>query len=328
MKKKVVVTRRWPEAVEKQLLIDYDVVLNKADKPMSSAELKDALVNADALLTTVTDKVDADVLSTPEIRASIIANYGVGFSHIDIAAAKQRGVVVSNTPDVLNECTADIAMTLMLMVARRAGEGERELRAKQWQGWRPTHMVGSKVSGKTLGIVGYGRIGQAMAKRAHHGFGMNILVHNRSRISSEVLSENAAKQSDSLEALAAECDFLSLHCPGGIENTNLINASILSQMHAGAYLINTARGEVIDENALIEALNNHQIAGAALDVFVNEPNVNPELAASPNLVMLPHLGSASGDTREAMGFRVLDNLQRHFNQESLRDPVIRGTDHN
>lgn len=322
MRKKVIVTRRWPAAIESKLLENYDAVLNTTDQPMTNTQLSEALANADAVLTTVTDKIDSDVLSTPNIKTRIIANYGVGFSHIDTESTKKLGIVVTNTPEVLNECTADIAMTLMLMIARRAGEGERELRGNQWKGWSPTHLMGSKVSGKTLGIVGYGRIGQATAKRAHHGFGMRILVQNRSGIAKSVLDENNAVQLDSLEELAAECDFLSLHCPGGASNTGLISADILSKMHPNSYLINTARGEVVDEDALINALDNKLIGGAGLDVFVNEPNINPKLAAASNLVMLPHLGSASIETREAMGYRVLDNLERFFNNGKLLDQVV------
>lgn len=322
MKKKIIVTRRWPESIEAQIARDYDATFNATDEPMSAAQLRDAMYSADALLSTVTDSLGADVIDLPDARVSIIANYGVGFSHIDIEAARKNGIVVTNTPDVLNECTADIGMTLLLMSARRAAEGERQVRAQQWGGWCPTHMIGSKVSGKTLGIVGYGRIGQAMAKRAHHGFGMRIVVHNRSQIAPEILGQNAATQADSLESLAAECDFISLHCPGGAENTNLINADILSRMHKGAYLINTARGEVVDEHALFDALQEKRIAGAGLDVFVNEPNIDQKLLSLPNLVALPHLGSASRETREAMGLRVLENLNSHFNKDHSRDRVV------
>lgn len=322
MKKKIIVTRRWPSAVEAVLKTQYDTILNTDDIPMDKEQIKAALANADAVLTTVTDKLDASVFSDSNIKAGLIGNYGVGFSHIDLDAAKRCGIVVSNTPNVLNECTADIAMTLMLMVARRAGEGERELRSNQWNGWCPTHMVGSKVSGKTLGIVGYGRIGRAMAQRAHHGFGMKIIVHNRSKVSDDALTLTDARQVKDIHELAAESDFISLHCPGGSENEGLINESVISAMKKDAFLINTARGEVIDEPALINALKNEKIAGAGLDVFVNEPNINPSLAKLRNLVMLPHLGSATRQTREAMGFRVIENINQFFNGEGLTDRVI------
>jgi lactate dehydrogenase-like 2-hydroxyacid dehydrogenase len=228
---------------------------------------------------------------------------------------------VTNTPDVLSECTADIAMTLMLMVARRAGEGERELREGRWTGWRPTHLIGTKVSGATLGIIGFGRIGQAMAQRAHFGFGMKIVVQNRSAIAPEVLARYNATQAASIEDLLPQCDFVSLHCPGGAANRHLINARRLDLMRPGAFLINTARGEVVDEHALAQALWFGTIAGAGLDVFEREPRIPDELLGADNLVLLPHLGSATRETREAMGFRVLQNLTDFFDGRQPRDRV-------
>ena len=208
------------------------------------------------------------------------------------------------------------------MVARRAGEGERELRAGEWTGWRPTHLVGTKVSGKTLGIVGFGRIGQEMARRAHHGFGMKIVVQNRSRVSPDVLARFNATQVDGLEDLMPKCDFVSLHCPGGPANRHLINTRMLNLMKPDAFLINTARGEVIDELALSRALWFETIGGAGLDVFDGEPRINPDLLDCDNLVMLPHLGSATREAREAMGFRVLDNLTDFFAGREPRDRVM------
>ena len=216
----------------------------------------------------------------------------------------------------------DLAMTLLLMVARRAGEGERELRAGGWSGWRPTHLVGTKVSGKTLGIIGFGRIGQEMARRAHHGFGMKIIVQNRSQVSPDVLGQCNAVQVDTVDELLPQCDFVSLHCPGGAANRHLINSRRLSLMKQDAFLINTARGEVIDEWALIQALMFDMIGGAALDVFDGEPRISPDLLQCDNLVMLPHLGSATREAREAMGFRVLDNLSDFFAGRPPRDRVI------
>jgi len=212
-------------------------------------------------------------------------------------------------------------MTLMLMVARRAGEGERELRAGKWDGWRPTHMIGTKVSGATLGIIGFGRIGQAMAQRAHFGFGMKILVQNRSAVATEVLARYNAQQVDSIDALLPQCDFVSLHCPGGAANRHLINARRLDLMRLNAFLINTARGEVVDEHALAQALWFGTIGGAGLDVFDREPHVPDALLNADSLVMLPHLGSATSETREAMGFRVLDNLTDFFAGRAPRDRV-------
>lgn len=322
MSKKVILTRRWPDEVERTLAEKYDCEFNTEDKPFTADQFRDALSRADALLPTVTDKLDAAAMAVDNPRTKIIANFGVGFSHIDLNAVKTNSMVVTNTPDVLSDCTADIAMTLLLMVARRAGEGERELRDSRWTGWRPTHLVGSKVSGKTLGIIGYGRIGRAMAKRAHAGFGMNIVVHNRSTLKPDILSSVNAQQLPTIEDVMAASDFISLHCPGGLENTHLINAERLSLMKRGSFLINTARGEVIDEDALITAVNSKQIAGVGLDVFQNEPAIDQRFLELPNAVLLPHLGSATSETRDDMGFRVVSNLDQFFAGSEPADRVI------
>ncbi|MEW2919794.1 D-glycerate dehydrogenase [Ruegeria sp. ANG10] len=322
VKPSVLVTRRWPAAVEAQLVENYNAVLNTRDKPMSPTEIRQALKHYDAVLPTVTDTLSAEAFDVPGAQTKIIANYGVGYSHICEPSARELGMTVTNTPDVLSECTADLAMTLLLMVARRAGEGERELRAGHWTGWRPTHLIGTKVSGKTLGIIGFGRIGQEMARRAHHGFGMKIVVQNRSRVSPDVLKLCNATQVESVDDLLPRCDFVSLHCPGGATNRHLINARRLDLMKPDAFLINTARGEVVDEFALIQALMFDMIGGAALDVFDGEPRISPDLLQSDKLVMLPHLGSATRESREAMGFRVLDNLSDFFAGRTPRDQVI------
>ena len=322
VKPSVFVTRRWPAAVEAQLAETYNTVLNTGDKPMSPAEIREALKRYDAVLPTVTDSLSSEALDVPAAQTKILANYGVGYSHICEPSARNLGMTVTNTPDVLSECTADLAMTLLLMAARRAGEGERELRAGDWSGWRPTHLVGTKVSGKTLGIIGFGRIGQEMARRAHHGFGMKILVQNRSRISPDVLHQYNATQVETVDDLLPHCDFVSLHCPGGAANRHLINSRRFDLMKPGAFLINTARGEIVDEHALIQALMFDVIGGAALDVFDGEPRISPDLMHSDNLVMLPHLGSATRESREAMGFRVLDNLSDFFAGRAPRDQVI------
>lgn len=310
-KPKVLVTRKWPEAVEARLKTSYDVTLNSEDVIYSAADLRTAAGEYDAILPTVTDRLGADVI-LPGGRLRFLGNYGVGYSHIDVAAAKAAGVVVSNTPDVLSDCTADIAMTLLLMVARRAGEGERFLRAGLWDGWRPSQLIGRKVAGATLGIVGFGRIGQAMAQRAHHGFGMKVLVQNRSAVAPEVLAAYGARQAASLDDLMPQVDFLSLHCPGGAANRHLIDARRLGLMRRDAFLVNTARGEVVDEAALAVALASGQIAGAGLDVFEEEPKVNPALMVMENVALLPHLGSATKETRDAMGHRAVDNLDAFF----------------
>lgn len=318
---RVLVTRRWPQAVEMKMAEVFDLTLNTSDRPLTEPELKDALGQYDAVLPTVTDRLPAAVFDRASTRTRILANYGVGFAHIDTEAAKERGIAVTNTPDVLSECTADIAMTLLLMVARRAGEGERELRDGRWTGWRPTHLIGTKVSGATLGIIGFGRIGQAMAQRAHFGFGMKILVQNRSPVPAEVLARYNATQVASIEELLPHCDFVSLHCPGGAANRHLINARRLDLMKPGAFLINTARGEVVDEHALAQSLWFGTIAGAGLDVFEREPSVPDALLNADNLVLLPHLGSATRETREGMGFRVLENLTAFFDGRTPRDRV-------
>ncbi|MCP9482250.1 D-glycerate dehydrogenase [Shimia sp. CNT1-13L.2] len=322
IKPSVFVTRRWPAAVEAKLAEDYNVVLNTGDKPLSPAEIRESIKTYDAVLPTVTDTLNAEALDVPKAQARILGNYGVGYSHICESSARTLGLTVTNTPDVLSECTADIAMTLLLMVARRAGEGEREVRAGQWTGWRPTHLIGTKVSGKTLGIIGYGRIGQEMARRAHHGFGMDILVYNRSQVAPEVLAQCNATQVASVDDLLPQCDFVSLHCPGGAANRHLINARRLDLMKQDAFLINTARGEVVDDKALAQALMFDMIGGAGLDVFDGEPRINPDLMQCDNVVMLPHLGSATREAREAMGFRVLDNLSDFFEGRTPRDQVI------
>ena len=313
-----IVTRRWPSSVEARLADAFDVRLNADDHPFSPDELRTALTEADALCATVTDDLSAEVLSGP-LRARIIANFGVGVNHIDLGAARAQGIAVTNTPDVLSECTADLAMALLLMSARRAGEGERELRAGQWIGWRPTHLTGTRVWGKTLGIVGMGRIGIATARRAHQGFGMRILCFNRSRVPKTVLRDLAAEQVDSLAELLPQVDFLSLHCPANPQSHHLIDAASLAQMRPSAHLINTARGSVVDEAALAEALKHGVIAGAGLDVYEAEPKVHPELLALDNAVLLPHMGSGTDATREAMGRRVIDNLKAFFAGEKPPD---------
>jgi len=322
MKKKIIFTRRWPEEVEQLLAKKYDCEFNTRDIAFDQQQYRDALQSADALLSTVTDNLDASVMSVKDPRTRVIANFGVGYSHIDIEAAKSNNIAVTNTPDVLSDCTADLAMTLLLMSARRAGEGERELRSGGWSGWRPTHLMGRKVSGKTLGIIGFGRIGRAMAKRAHAGFGMNIKVFNRSKVPSAVLDAVAAESLASVEDLLRVSDFVSLHCPGGGANTHLINAARLAVMKPDAYLINTARGEVVDEDALIDALAKNQLAGVGLDVFENEPAIDSRFLKLSNAVLLPHLGSATQETRDAMGFRVVSNLDQFFSGSEPDDRVV------
>lgn len=320
-KPKVIVTRRWPEVVENRLKELYDVQLNEKDRPMSAEELKQALRSADAVLPTVTDPITADVLSAEPLRCKILGNFGVGFNHIDIDAAKARGLVVTNTPDVLTDCTADIAMLLMLSVARRGMEGDRHVRQGEWTGWRPTHMMGTKITGKTLGLIGMGRIAQAMARKAHHGFGMKIIFTDPYPPAQSVIDGLQAEMVDSVEDVLRQADFVSLHCPGGKETYHLLNSERLALMKPSAYLINSARGDVVDNQALIEALKNHSIAGAGLDVFEGEPKLDPGFLELDNAVLLPHLGSATLETRIAMGNRVLENLEAFFNGTPMDDQI-------
>ncbi len=320
-KPKVVVTRRWPEAVEKELRKHFDVELNAEDKALDKAGLMDALTRADALFPTVTDKIDADVLAAEPLRCRLIGNFGVGFNNIDIEAAKACGIVVTNTPDVLTDATADLAMSLLLAVARRLGEGDRHVRAGAWTGWRPTHMMGTQVTGKTLGLIGLGRIGGAMARKASRGFDMEVLAYDPFPPPAERLAELGVTLADSPEKVFESADFVSIHCPATPENRHLVDAGRLASMKASAFLINTARGDIVDEAALVEALHAETIAGAGLDVFEREPQVTEALLSMENVVLLPHLGSATTETREAMGMRVLNNALAFFAGEEPNDRV-------
>jgi lactate dehydrogenase-like 2-hydroxyacid dehydrogenase len=309
---KILLTRRWPSEVEHYLSQRYDVTINENDTPPDAAALKAALASYDAVCPTVTDKLNAEVLAAGGGRVKILGNYGVGVSHIDLPTCKRLGIVVTNTPDVLTDATAEIAVTLMLMVARRAGEGERQVRDHKWDGWAPTRMIGADVTGKTLGLVGFGRIGQATAQKAHHGFGMPVLYYSRKRANPEVEARTGGQHCASLEELLERADFVSLHCPGGAATRHLLNAPRLDLMKRSAFLINTARGEVVDEAALADALRNRVIAGAGLDVYEHEPRVPEAFLGLENVVLLPHLGSATLETRVAMGMRVAENLERFF----------------
>lgn len=317
-----IVTRKWPEENEKRLKELFDVMLNESDKPFTSDELKSALQNCDVLMPTVTDKITADVLSVENRRANMIGNFGVGFNHIDINAAKEQGITVSNTPSVLTDCTADIAMSLLLMVARRVGEGERELRSDNWTGWRPTHLLGTKVTGKKLGVIGFGRIGQAVAKRAHFGFDMHIHYWDPYDIPADITKKFNATKLDTIEDICRECDFVSINCPATKETFHLMNEERFKIMKKSAFIINTARGDIIDEKALVNALLNKEIAGAGLDVFETEPNLPNELKTMENVVSFPHLGSATSETRIAMGNTAIDNTLAFFAGTDLPNKVV------
>lgn len=321
-KPKVFITRRWPAAVEAKLLQLYDVTLNTDDRPLSADEFRAALQHYDAVCPTVCDSFPAEVLKVANKRCKILGNFGVGYNHIDIAAAQAEGLVVSNTPGVLTESTADIAMTLLLMSARRGAEGDRMVRAQQWTGWCPTHMLSTDVTGASLGLIGFGRIAQAMARKAHHGFAMQIRYYNPRPVKAVVVEDLQANSCATVEELLADSDFVSLHCPGGAATKHLINTERLALMKPSAHLINTARGDVVDSAALIHALATKQIAGAGLDVYENEPNIHPGFLSLDNVSLLPHLGSATLNTRIAMGEKVLDNLAAFFAGRPLPDQIV------
>jgi len=306
--------------VEEALAQRFDVALSADDVPFTRAALAAALAEADALCPTVTDRLDADLLGAPGTRTRLIANIAVGYNNIDVTAAAKAGIAVSNTPGVLTDCTADLAMTLLLMTARRTGEGERELRAGEWHNFSPTHLLGRKVTGRTLGIIGAGRIGLATAARAHHGFGMKILLHSRSAVPAGIREALAAEQCD-LDTLLARSDFVSLHCPSTPDTRHLMDAAALSRMQSHAVVVNTARGDVVDEAALIEALREGRIGGAGLDGYEREPAVPAGLLALPNVTLLPHMGSATEETRTAMGLCAVANLDAFFAGEALPNPV-------
>tara|TARA_B100000963_G_C22613801_1_gene666254 strand:+ start:522 stop:1496 length:975 start_codon:yes stop_codon:yes gene_type:complete len=319
---KVLVTRKWPNSVEEKLKENFDVTLNKNDIPLTEKELSNAIENFDAVLSTVTDAVTDDVISTKNRKAKIIGNFGVGFNNIDIESAKKNGVVVTNTPEVLTDCTADIAMLLLLGVSRKASEGEFHVRKKEWTGWRPTHMMGTKVTGKTLGLVGMGRIAQAVAHKAHFGFNMNISFFDPYFNNLDIIKKYDARSFNSLEELLESSDFVSLHCPSTKETKGLINYDVLVKMKNNGYLINTARGDIVVEEDLVMALENGIIKGAGLDVYEDEPTVNPKLLNLKNVFLLPHLGSATEETREAMGMRVFSNITAFFEGKEPPDRVV------
>ena len=315
------VTRKWPKKVEEELQLNYEATLNESDTPLSEKELTEVMQNHDALLPTVTDKISDAILSTENKKVKIVGNFGVGFNNIDIDSAKKNNLVVTNTPEVLTDCTADIAMLLMLGVARRGSEGEFHVRKKEWSGWRPTHMMGTKITGKTLGLIGMGRIAQAMANKAHHGFKMEILFYDP-YVKSENLDNLRTNSCESIEELLSKSDFVSLHCPSTKETQGLINYETLKKMKESAYLINTARGDIVVESDLVKALKDDVIKGAGLDVYQKEPEVHEGLLKLKNVFLLPHLGSATEETREAMGMRVLNNIQAFFNGDEPNDRVV------
>ncbi len=320
---KVVVTRRLPQAVETRMAELFDVELNFDDVAMDAAGLADALGRADVVVPTVTDDLTADVVAAAGPRLKLLANFGTGVDHIDLAAARAKGIVVTNTPGVLTDDTADMVMALILGVARRIGEGEKLLRAGDWRGWSPTGMLGSRVTGKRLGIVGMGRIGQAVAARAR-AFGLQVHYHNRHRLPAAAEGAVEATWWPTLAAMLARVDLVSINCPLTPETHHLIDDAALRLMPRHAYLINVARGGVVDEAALVACLARNGLAGAGLDVFEREPHVDAALLAMPNVVLAPHLGSATFEGRQDMGEKVIANIRSWADGHRPPDQVLEG----
>ena len=318
MKPVVLVTRKLPDAVEDRLRRDYDPILNPDDELFTSDQIIERAKDADAILPCHTEKFTAEVIARLPGSVRAIANFSVGYDHVDIDAAKARGLIVTNTPDVLSDATAELTMLLMLGAARRASEGERLVRTREWKDWSPSFMVGTQVTGKRLGIIGFGRVGRVVAKRAR-GFDMEIHYHNRRQVPPEL--EVGAVYHPSPEDLMPHCDFLTLHCVASPETTGLLNAERIALLPDGAIVVNASRGAVIDDNALIAALKSGRLTAAGLDVYNDEPNIHPEYRQLPNVFLMPHIGSATKETRDAMGFRALDNLDAIFAGREPRDRV-------
>ena len=315
----VLVTRRLPEVVERELSNDFITLLNPEDRLYSTAELLQLAAQADAILPCHTEHFSARTIAALPARVKAIANFSVGVDHVDLDAARERGIIVTNTPDVLSNATAEIAILLMLGAARRASEGERLVRAQQWKDWSPDFMVGRQTTGKRLGILGMGRVGQVVARRAR-GFDMSIHYHNRKPL--DAAQAGDAVYHESVESLLANVDVLSIHCPALESTRGLINRERLALMHADSILVNTSRGGVIDDDALVAALQTGQIGAAGLDVYNGEPDaLHPGYRALDNVFLLPHIGSATDETRAAMGLRAIANLKAIFNGEEPGDRV-------
>ncbi|WP_366555021.1 2-hydroxyacid dehydrogenase [Aquibaculum sediminis] len=317
----VIVTRRLPDVIETRMMELFNCRLNLDDTPMSQAELIEAVKVADVLVPTVTDRVDAAVLSHAGPQLRLIASFGTGVDHIDLKTARQRGITVTNTPGVLTEDTADMTMALILAVSRRLSEGERLVRSGKWRGWSPTSMLGHRIWGKRLGIIGMGRIGQAVARRAR-GFGLSVHYHNRRRVHEALETELEATYWESLDQMLARMDIISVNCPHTPATYHLLSARRLKLLRPDASIVNTSRGEVIDENALARMLGAGDLAGAGLDVFEHEPAVNPKLMKLQNVVLLPHMGSATIEGRIAMGEKVLINIKTFVDGHAPPDRVL------
>ena len=317
----VVVTRKLPDAIETRMMELFQTQLNLDDRSLTHDDLLAAVGRAEVLVPTVTDRIDKDVIAAVGPQLKLIASFGTGVDHIDLAAAQARDIIVTNTPGVLTDDTADMAMALILAVARRIGAGEKLARSGEWRGWSPTSMLGARLTGKRLGIVGMGRIGQAVARRAR-AFGMSIHYHNRKRVYPDVEAGLEATHWESLDQMLARVDVISVNCPHTPATYHLLSARRIKLIKPGAILVNTSRGEVIDEAALAQALTAHNLGGAGLDVFEHEPAIHPKLLELDNVVLLPHMGSATLEGRLAMGERVIINIKTWVDGHSPPDRVI------
>ena len=324
-KPRVIVTRKLLPSVETRMEELFDVALNINDAPMSRDELAKAMAECDVLVPTVTDQIDAELIGGAPERLKLIAQFGAGVNNIDLDAAKAKGILVTNTPGVFTDDTADLTMALILSVPRRLAEGEKLVRSGEWDGWRPSGMLGHRVGGKTLGIVGFGRIGEAVARRAS-AFGLDIVYNKRKRLPSSMEDDLGVQWEPDIDRLVAKSDIISLHCPLTDKTENLLNAQRITAMKPSAYLINTSRGELVDEDALITALEGKKIGGAGLDVYTHEPAVNPRLLELSNVVLIPHLGSATFEGRQASGERVITNIRIWADGHRPPDQVLRGLD--
>ena len=322
-KPRVIITRELSDANQDRMCELFDAVPNHADRPFSRDDLIAAMADCDVLVPTVTDHIDAEMIEQAPDRLRLIASFGAGVDHIDLAAARAKKILVTNTPGVFTEDTADMTMALILSVPRRLSECEKLMRSGQWEGWKPSGMLGHCIGGKRLGIVGMGRIGQAVARRAS-GFGLSIVYHNRRQLPPAVEETLRATYVADLDDLIRECDIITLHCPHTAETHEMINAERIGRMKPSTYLINTARGDLVDENALIEALQEERIGGAGLDVYQNEPDIDPRLLKLKNTVLLPHMGSATFEGREASGERVITNIRVWADGHRPPDQVLEG----
>jgi len=320
-KRKVVVTRKLPEQVETRMMELFDTRLNLDDVPLTHDELIMAVQSAEILVPTVTDSVDSEIINSAGNQLRMIANFGAGVDHIDLHAAASKGIVITNTPDVLTEDTADLTMALILMTPRRMGEGERIVRTNKWTGWTPTYLMGHRINGKRLGIIGMGRIGTAVAARAR-GFGLAVHYHNRNRASEDLEKRLEVTYWESLDQMLAHMDIIAVTCPSTPATYHLLSARRLQLLQPTSYIINTSRGNIIDEDALVRLLEAGAIAGAGLDVFENEPIINPKFFGMQNVVLLPHIGSSTIEGRIAMGERVIVNVKSFVDGHKAPNRVL------